>query len=271
MQDTGERMIPELTGGGTFWEHVHRYRFAARRVVGKQVLDIACGEGYGTHALAMAGAANVIGVDVSEEACEHARSKYGIDARCGDAQAIPLAEASVDVVVSFETIEHVSNPAAFLDECLRILKPGGSLIISTPNEIIYKELCNNPFHCSEMDEEQFARLLTSKFVRIQWYVQSLTTSGWWAVRTITAAQSPWKQVRGYWRLALLCPHHDGDVPDKQRCDIAETILRPQGFLSAIMDPFRVRKRARWTKEQPTYIVAVAKKLHESLVKTCKYI
>src|ERR1019366_10458411 len=121
----------------TFWEHVYRYAFACRFVRGKRVLDIACGEGYGAAALQKAGAAHVIGVDVSESICLHARSKYGLDARPGTAEQIPLADGSVDVIVSFETIENVPDTGRFLDECVRILVPGGRLIISTPNKGIY--------------------------------------------------------------------------------------------------------------------------------------
>src|SRR5437667_10028853 len=113
LEDTGERMIPESTPAAPFWEHIYRYRFATRFVRGRRVLDIACGEGYGAAALARAGAARVIGIDLSEEACEHARQKYGVDARSGDAHRIPLPDRSVDVIVSFETIEHLNTPAAF--------------------------------------------------------------------------------------------------------------------------------------------------------------
>src|SRR5690348_55654 len=118
--NSGERMIPESSDEFTFWEHAYRYAFASRFVAGKRVLDIACGEGYGGAALLRAGAVHVIGVDVSEEVCLHARSKYDLDARQGSAEQIPLADSSVDLVVSFETIEHISNPDRFLDECVRV-------------------------------------------------------------------------------------------------------------------------------------------------------
>src|SRR5207249_9324746 len=106
----------------------------------KRVLDIACGEGYGSAALARAGAASVVGVDISAEACEHARRKYGVDARVGRADRIPLPAGSIDVIVSFETIEHVERPESFLNECVRVLAPGGALILSTPNREAFAEL-----------------------------------------------------------------------------------------------------------------------------------
>src|SRR5688572_17038072 len=95
MDFTGERMIPEVADPHMFWEHVYRYRFAASYAPGRRVLDIACGEGYGSAALLKAGAASVIGVDISAEAVAHARRKYGVDARVGDAAAIPLGDSSV--------------------------------------------------------------------------------------------------------------------------------------------------------------------------------
>src|SRR5712675_1589 len=109
LEPTDERMVPESADRDTFWEHVYRYAFASRFVIGKRVLDIACGEGYGAAALHKAGAIQVIGVDVSEGACVHASKRYGLDARPGSGDRIPLPDNSVDVVVSFETIEHVRN------------------------------------------------------------------------------------------------------------------------------------------------------------------
>ena len=83
LENNAERMVPESSGSFTFWEHVYRYAFACRLAEGKRVLDVACGEGYGAAALRKAGAAQVIGVDISEEVCLHARRKYGLDARAG--------------------------------------------------------------------------------------------------------------------------------------------------------------------------------------------
>src|SRR5215831_8579299 len=121
LEFTGERMVPEQTPPAVFWEHIYRYRFASEFVKGKRVLDIACGEGYGAAALLKAGAASVVGVDICPETCEHARRKYGIDARVGHVHSIPLPSHVIDVIVSFETLEHVDLPGRFLDECCRVL------------------------------------------------------------------------------------------------------------------------------------------------------
>ena len=184
LEPTGERMVPESSDLFTFWEHVYRYAFASRFVKGKRVLDIACGEGYGAAALQKAGAAHVIGVDVSESVCLHARRKYGLDARRGTAEQIPLPDGSVEVIVSFETIEHVPEPHRFLDECVRILAPGGRLIISTPDKEVYGKQrdVKNPFHCSEMTQEEFSSSLGSRFRDTRIYTQRPDSAAWWSAR-----------------------------------------------------------------------------------------
>src|SRR5262245_7284798 len=182
MEYTGERMVPEGADNLTFWDHVHRYQFAARFVENKRVLDIACGEGYGTRALASAGAARVIGMDISEEACMHARRKYGVDCCAGIAENIPLADKSIDLIVSFETIEHLEGPTAFLDECVRVLAPGGALIISTPNKEVNSEAGHyNQFHTFEVNEEEFKAMLRPRFSRLVLYTQRSMMAPWWSI------------------------------------------------------------------------------------------
>jgi ubiquinone/menaquinone biosynthesis C-methylase UbiE len=131
---TGERLIPEAYAGEiVLAEHVARYRLAGRLAPGRRVLDAACGEGYGTAMLAAAGAASVVGVDVDEQTVAHARRRYELDVRVGDVGRLPFADAAFDLVVSFETIEHVPDPEAALNEFTRVLAPDGLLIVSTPN------------------------------------------------------------------------------------------------------------------------------------------
>src|SRR5262249_12330831 len=155
-----ERMVPEHAPPAVFWEHIYRYRFASKFVRNRRVLDIACGEGYGAAALLKAGAASVVGIDICPEVCEHARLKYGIDARVGGAHRIPLPDQSIDLIVSFETIEHIEAPERFLDECCRVLAPEGSLIVSTPNRDFYGGSgSGNPFHCSELSEDEMIALI----------------------------------------------------------------------------------------------------------------
>jgi len=118
--------------------HLERYRFAAQVVEGKQVADVACGTGYGTELLCAEGkAAGAVGVDIDAEAVDYAAAVHGRDEIRyvrASADRTGLPDESFDVVVSFETIEHVADDVTLLDEFSRLLKPGGTLVCSTPNQ-----------------------------------------------------------------------------------------------------------------------------------------
>jgi SAM-dependent methyltransferase len=255
-----ERMVPEEAHARIFWEHVARYRFAKDFVRGKRVLDIACGEGYGAAALSRAGASSTIGIDRSPEVCDHARRKYRLDARPGDAQAIPLPDRSIDVVVSFETIEHVDDPAAFLDECARVLVLEGILIVSTPNRPVYSgEGTQNPFHRIEFDEEEFVGLLRSKFRRIRLYTQFPQSAAWWSPRSLAAERSPWLRIKGFWRLSSwFCPAIRTHVSPEIRAKADEVILARDSFLSSLFNPYVVRPHLKGRRERPYILIAVAR-------------
>ncbi|WP_082132441.1 methyltransferase domain-containing protein [Luteimonas sp. FCS-9] len=174
MEFTGERFVPGVSGEIEM-EHYHRYRLALALVAGREVLDIACGEGYGAHLLSER-AASVVGVDVSPQAVEHARLAYcreNLRFEVGDCAAIPLPDASVDVVVSFETIEHHDQHDAMIEEVSRVLRPGGLLVISSPDRYEYSERpgYRNPFHVKELDRNELIELLHSKFAKVELYGQ----------------------------------------------------------------------------------------------------
>lgn len=121
--------------------HVHRYAFASEFVrTGDVVVDAACGLGYGSHLLAsLTAAGRIVGADLSEYAVDYARENFGKDGsrvefHLSDAcQLSFLEDSSVDIFVSFETLEHVPEPDALLAEAARVLKPGGRLLVSVPN------------------------------------------------------------------------------------------------------------------------------------------
>ena len=179
MEFTGERYTPEI-GGGVRYEHLHRYAIALQYVQGKQVLDLASGEGYGSYHLSKV-AASVVGVDIDEAAVSHAQQRYNqqpnLRYRIGNCAQIPLDDRSVDVVVSFETIEHHDQHEQMMREIKRVLRPEGLLIISSPNKKTYSEdLGNhNHFHTKELYLEEFNDLLLASFAHVKLYGQKLLT------------------------------------------------------------------------------------------------
>jgi GT2 family glycosyltransferase/protein-L-isoaspartate O-methyltransferase len=163
--NTGERFLPSITRSITGLEHYHRYLFASSYCEGCEVLDLACGEGYGAALLAQV-AARVVGIDIDRATVAAARQKYGaaVTFVCADGASIPLADASVDVVVSFETIEHVPDPERLLHELRRVLRQDGVLVISSPNKSVYGALHPpNQFHVRELEQDEFARMLEQRF------------------------------------------------------------------------------------------------------------
>jgi len=173
---TGERFIPGVNGEIT-GEHLHRYYAVLELVKDKVVVDAACGEGYGSFILSQY-AQCVCGIDIDEESVVRARKKYGsgnLSYTNASIEALPLEDESVDVIVSFETIEHVSEEVQieFLKEIRRVLKKDGYLIISTPNKTHYSDKYNyrNPFHIKEFYYDEFRVFLSRWFSDVYLYNQ----------------------------------------------------------------------------------------------------
>jgi ubiquinone/menaquinone biosynthesis C-methylase UbiE len=175
LEFTGERFTT-LVDGEVRHEHFHRYFFSLQFCAGKRVLDVACGEGYGA-ALLGSVAAQVIGLDRSIETIRHASLNYS-DARrlfqVGRAQDLPIASASIDVVVSFETLEHLEEHDKFLAEIKRVLRSDGVLVMSTPDLDIYsgERQIQNPHHLKELTRAEFQTLMRDRFTNAAFFVQS---------------------------------------------------------------------------------------------------
>ena len=160
---TGERTVPGLAEEN-YWFRRHEvvYERLADRCAGRDVLEAGCGEGYGADLIAE-GARHVIGLDYDESAVAHVRARYPrVEMRQGNLASLPLPDGAVDVVVNFQVIEHLWDQAQFVAECLRVLRPGGLLLISTPNRITFspgRDTPINPFHTREVNAAELTELL----------------------------------------------------------------------------------------------------------------
>ena len=185
LEFTGERFTPECVREMAY-EHWHRYAWAATLVSDKVVLDAACGEGYGSSLLSRT-ARRVTGIDIDADSVAHASARYATDSlafECASCLDLPLADDSVDVVVSFETLEHLAEHDALMIEFRRVLKPEGFLLISSPDRKTYSDETgyDNPFHVRELYREEFEQLLSQHFPAWRLFGQKLLfASALWAM------------------------------------------------------------------------------------------
>lgn len=193
---TGERFVPSCAGEIAY-EHWHRYAFARQFVGGKRVLDAACGEGYGSALLGTV-AESVVGVDIDAPTIAHANGCYAEGNRvrfvAGACTSLPLADASVDAVVSFETIEHLDamDQPRMLAEFARVLVQDGLLVISSPNKRLYSDARAyvNEFHRHELYRDGLTTLLTPHFPALSWYHQSIAPwSSIWSELPVDGAEA----------------------------------------------------------------------------------
>lgn len=161
---TGERTVPGVAVEN-YWFRRHEVVYArlARLCAGRDVLEAGCGEGYGADLIASV-AHTVIAVDYDAAAVAHVRNRYPrVQVLAGNLASLPLGDSAVDVVVNFQVIEHLWDQPQFITECLRVLRPGGLLLISTPNRITFtpgSDTPVNPFHTRELNAAELAELLT---------------------------------------------------------------------------------------------------------------
>jgi ubiquinone/menaquinone biosynthesis C-methylase UbiE len=172
---TGERLETYIYSKSAI-DHLHRYAIASKFVKDKIVLDIASGEGYGSNLISK-DAAFVYGVDIDKTTVANAQLKYkkeNLKFLVGNTSSISLENNSVDIVISFETIEHHNEHDEMMFEIKRVLKPSGMLIISTPDKLTYsdKRNYNNEFHVKELYKQEFKNLIASHFENYQLLNQS---------------------------------------------------------------------------------------------------
>jgi SAM-dependent methyltransferase len=171
-QATKGRFVPgTATGTETEAAHRARYLWARPLAAGRDVLDAGCGVGYGTAMLASGGAASALGVDVSAHAIDAARAEAGAAARfeVADIERLDVPDASFDLVTCFEVIEYVQHPEHALDELRRVLRPGGLLLISSPNRGVYPP--GNRWHVNEFSSAEIEAGLRRRFAEVGMYRQ----------------------------------------------------------------------------------------------------
>jgi SAM-dependent methyltransferase len=170
---TGERTLPDVPEENYWYRrHLVVYEWIAERVRGMRVIDMACGEGYGTDVLGRA-AASAVGVDANPEAHEHARLRYGRgNVRFARAPVETFAEQA-DAVVFLQTVEHLRDPGAALAHFGRLVGPHGCVYVSTPNVRTLAPRgaarSDNPWHVHEYRRDEFERLCREQFSRVRLY------------------------------------------------------------------------------------------------------
>ena len=278
---TGERFVLEVHGNIEL-EHLHRYLLACKAVAGKTVLDIASGEGYGSSMLAQT-ARKVIGVDISQETVSHAQAKYraeNIEFRVGSCAAMPLDDGSVDVVVSFETIEHHDQHEAMMQEIKRVLRPGGAVIISSPDKLEYSDKpgYSNPYHVKELYRDEFKKLLNSSFrqhciygQRVVYGSAILPEDGIGSVESYELTDKMLSAIPGVpHAVFLIAVASDADLPAlvsgvlEQPIDETEVVLRWAGVvaerdtqIAALhAEIMRIKSTASWRLTKPIRFLAM---------------
>ncbi len=168
---TGERTLPDVPAENYWYRrHLAVYEWIAARCAGLEVVDLACGEGYGSEVLARR-AALVTGVDANPEAHEHARLRYGRPGLRFVRELVETYDQLCDAAIFLQTIEHVQDPEGLLHHIRSLLRPGGTAYVSTPNLLTLApsgaEKSDNPWHVREYRAEEFRALCESAFERVE--------------------------------------------------------------------------------------------------------
>src|SRR3954454_21347987 len=168
---TGERTLPDVPEENYWFQrHLVVYEWIRPRVGGLRVVDMACGEGYGSDVLSRSAAA-VVGVDANPEAHEHARARYTRPGLRFERDMIQTFPERCDAIVFLQTIEHVPDPGELLEHFKRILEPHGKAYITTPNVLTLApegaERSGNPWHVHEYRAAEFRALLEGHFPHVE--------------------------------------------------------------------------------------------------------
>ncbi len=170
---TGERTLPDVPAENYWYRrHLAVYEWIGARVIGRRILDLACGEGYGSEVLWRSAHA-VVGVDANPEAHEHARRRYGRQSLSFERGLVETygEPGAFDGVVFLQTIEHVQDPVAVLEHVRSLLAPGGVAYVSTPNLLTLAPSgaarSDNPWHLREYRSHEFDALCRTVFGRVE--------------------------------------------------------------------------------------------------------
>jgi len=219
---TGERTLPDVPEENYWYRrHLVVYEWIAGLVSGLRVVDMACGEGYGSDVLARAGAAAVVGVDANPEAHEHARLRYVAPNLRFVRAMVETYDEPCDALVFLQTIEHVQDPGAVLERFRALVadSPAGVVFVSTPNVLTLAppgaERSGNPWHVYEYRPEEFAALCRAHFGRVQifglYHARKLALHG-------AALRVGWDAVHA--RLGITKPFYDRFTPAIDARDFA---------------------------------------------------
>lgn len=236
VRNAGERMVLGKSSKRVEEDHLARYEFAKNYVSNKRVLDIACGSGYGSKMLIEAGATEVYGVDIDQDAISYATDKYaeaGLHFVCESASKVSFPQKHFDVVVSFETIEHLDDDirSKYIEVIKNVLKDDGVIILSTPNKLItspWSKKPLNPHHVLEYYKSDLEAELNQ---------HGLFVNGWFGQRFV-------RNIFTY-RFTYICVR------------IFEKLTRKSLGIYDIADSSGVRKVV--SGFEPRYFVVVCKK------------
>lgn len=225
---TGERTLPDVPEEN-YWfrRHLAVYEWIGARVAGLRVIDMACGEGYGSDVLARS-AAQVVGVDANPEAHEHARLRYVRDNLRFERDLVERFAEEADAVVFLQTIEHLRNPAEVLGHFRSLLAPGGVVYVSTPNLLTLAppgaEKSDNPWHVKEYRAEEFRALCASVFEHVE--LLGLFHARKLRAHELAIRHLGWDAIHP--RLRLTRPFYDRFTPAISARDFALRRGRPRG-------------------------------------------